>query len=91
MSASSVRSVLHYNKMFEDVLSALKPLEDARQHLFNNSLKMTEKLQAKRERFLLEIPLFSLIYQKKGEANFRTIVENIRITRVGFGEVIFGT
>lgn len=38
---------------------------------------------------MLKIPLFDLIYQKKGDLNFQIILANIKLIKVDFGEIIF--
>lgn len=48
-------------------------------------------MKGKKELFLMKIPLLSLIYQKKGSSNFQIILDNIRLLRTEFGEIIFNT
>lgn len=59
----------------------LELLEEVREKIFNPEIPQNEKIKTKKEIFLLKLPLFSLIYQKKGEANFKVIVDNIRLIK----------
>ena len=60
-----------------------------REELFNDEAKLTAKQKTKKEHFLLKIPLFDLIYQKKGDPNFQIILANIQLLKVDFGQIIF--
>jgi len=66
-----------------------KELDELQFHVFGPEVKLNEKIRNKRVAYLLKIPIFSLILQKKGYQNFRIIVDNIRMVKVGFGEVVF--
>ena len=67
----------------------LEVLEQARTKLFNPQIPDNDKIRMRREIFLLKLPLFSLIYQKKGQANFKIIVENVKLVKEDFGAIIF--
>jgi hypothetical protein len=67
----------------------METLEEAMREIFDPSIKVTAKIQGKRETFLLKLPLFSLIYQKKGDSNFQLIINNIRLVKSDFGQIIF--
>jgi hypothetical protein len=44
----------------------IEVLEEAKRDLFNPDIQLTHKTKIRKELFLMKIPLFSLIYQKKG-------------------------
>ena len=61
-------------------------------HTFNSpKSELNKKIRMKKETFLLKHQLFTTIYQKKGQANFNEIVENIVMREYEFYFDIYGT